>query len=479
MTHRVTTINDGLRVYPFRDLGSAPLPAIAKDAEIEIGAATELDGQEWIEVKLPDGASGYSMGSSLREHTTLGEAGPVNPGQVSVAANDPPKTYLVGTELWTEKEVAQIRVFEQRLAAAPSPVITMALIGINVALYIAMLAGMAAHGVSLSNPPADSFIAWGADFGPLTTNGQWWRVITAAFLHFNILHIGMNMYCLFMIGGFAEKVFGRAEYAFLYLLAGIAGNLASLFWHPVLISGGASGAVFGVYGAVLGFVVAQGGKVIPKPRVRHLVKQTAIFLGLNLAYGLAVRGVDVAAHVGGLITGILLGAAFARVQLLEETGRRTLMAAVTAVTAAAICVGLGFRIPRIDDLRAELERLAKLEPATLKIVTDTAAKLASRSISRDQYKETMDSQALAPWNSEREKLMKLRVPKEQQPVVDRIAEFMGLRAEAWQLREQFVMTGNAAALMQAAQKEVAARSVMQAFNPAPKKVLPTQPVPPR
>ena len=472
MAQMVTVIEDGLQIYTERDLNSAPLPPIDKGTKIEIGGTAELDGREWIELTLPDGKSGYSIGPNLRTHTTLGPVSVLNAPEASTAVNPEPKTYLVGNEWWTEKEVSQSQSFQQRLAAAPSPVVTMALIGINVAFYIAMLAGMASHGVSISNPPADTFIAWGADFGPLTTNGQWWRVITAAFLHFNFLHIGMNMYCLFMIGGFAEKVFGRVEYTFLYLLAGIAGNLASLFWHPLLVSGGASGAVFGVYGTVLGFVLAQGGKVIPKPQVRNLVKRTGIFLGLNLAYGLAVTGVDVAAHVGGLITGTLLGAAFARPQLMEEPVRRTRMAALTAMVASALCVGMAFRIPRVDDLRAELERLSKLEPATLKLLADSSAKVASRSISQDQFKEMMDVQVLAPWNAEREKLAKLRVPKEQRAAVDTITQFMGLRAEAWALREQFVLTGNATVLMEAAQKEVAARRVMQALNPAAKTTPP-------
>ncbi len=98
---------------------------------------------------------------------------------------------------------------------------------------------------------------WGANWGPLTTAGEWWRILTACFLHFGIVHLLCNMYALLLAGLLAERLFGNWFYLAIYIGTGLASSLTSLWWHPELICAGASGAIFGVYGALLGYLVNQ------------------------------------------------------------------------------------------------------------------------------------------------------------------------------------------------------------------------------
>jgi rhomboid protease GluP len=191
----------------------------------------------------------------------------------------------------------------QNVAVRPTSVVTLTLIAINVLVYVAMVV----KGVSATSPAPEDLLPWGANFGPLTLDGgQWWRLFTACFLHFGIVHIGFNMYVLYQVGMTTELLYGRAKYLLIYLLAGVLGNIVSLYVHPLSVGAGASGAIFGVYGAFLGFLLIRRS-FIPKMAMAQMVRSAAIFLGINLFYGMASRTTDLSAHVGGLVTGFLLG----------------------------------------------------------------------------------------------------------------------------------------------------------------------------
>lgn len=207
-----------------------------------------------------------------------------------------------------DPEALQAKAFYTgMLYTTPKVFVTPVLIGLNIAVFVAM----AINGISIMDPTIDGLLRWGADFGPLTTHGQWWRLITAAFVHIGIIHILMNMYILFSIGMFVERLFGNLGYTVLYLLAGIGGNLVSLAWHPMTVAAGASGAIFGVYGGLMGFLLVQRN-AIPSGRVAPLFKGAAIFLGYNLIYGATKSNIDMGAHLGGFATGFVAGCVLAQ-----------------------------------------------------------------------------------------------------------------------------------------------------------------------
>lgn len=197
------------------------------------------------------------------------------------------------------------------------PIVTPALLGLNVLVFVLMTVS----GVSPISPDVRQVLAWGASWGPLTASGQWWRLLTACFLHFGIVHIGFNMYVLYQIGYFTEPLFGPVLFLLLYLAAGLGGNLLGLWLHPMGVSAGASGAIFGLYGGLLGFLLVRRRSLVAE-RVKAVTRSVLIFLGYNVVFGLADRRTDLSAHFGGLLTGFLVGCLFAKVVQAEPGGQQ-------------------------------------------------------------------------------------------------------------------------------------------------------------
>jgi rhomboid protease GluP len=180
-----------------------------------------------------------------------------------------------------------------------------------VALNVLVFAIMVATGVSVSNPTIPQLLRWGADYGPLTLGGQPWRLGTNVFVHFGIIHLLANMAALLSSGAVVERLFGPLAFAALYLAAGITGSLASTAIHPLVVSAGASGAIFGVYGALGALVLLQRG-AIPAVVLSRLGGVAGSFIFYNIVYGAAHAGIDNTAHLGGLIGGAAAGALLIR-----------------------------------------------------------------------------------------------------------------------------------------------------------------------
>src|SRR5271168_4839653 len=193
-----------------------------------------------------------------------------------------------------------------RWASAPA---TYTLVGINCAVYVAMVLG----GVSASNPTVLDLVHWGANFGGYVLAGQWWRLLTAAFVHVGILHLATNMWCLWNLGLLGEPLLGPAGVVAVYVLTGVAGNLLSVAVHPQVVGAGASGAVFGLAGVLILLLKA---KLLPVPpeEIRRLRKSVIYFALLNFVIGgasLVLRTsiqIDNMAHLGGFLCGLALGA---------------------------------------------------------------------------------------------------------------------------------------------------------------------------
>ena len=141
--------------------------------------------------------------------------------------------------------------FARRLyATTPRAPVTPALIAINVSVFLIMLA----MGMALFGGKADTYLRFGANFAPLTTGGEWWRLLTCTVVHAGVLHLAFNMWALWDSGQLTERLFGSAWFTAIYLFAGVGGSLASMLWQPAAVSVGASGAIFGVFGALLAYL---------------------------------------------------------------------------------------------------------------------------------------------------------------------------------------------------------------------------------
>jgi membrane associated rhomboid family serine protease len=224
----------------------------------------------------------------------------------------------------------------------PRAWVTPALVVTNVAVFI----GLVAAGASPLSPSSEIMIAWGANFGPLTASGEWWRLVAATFLHFGVFHLGLNMWALWDAGRLTERLYGNLPYLVVYLGSGVAASLASLLGHPHGVVGvGASGAVFGVLGALLAFLVIQRHSV-PATVLKGLRASALAFVVYSLAFGFIQPGIDNAAHLGGLACGALLGAILARPLLAAERGRQLWIRMPLALAAAALLfVGLVRLVP--------------------------------------------------------------------------------------------------------------------------------------
>ncbi|KAB7709217.1 rhomboid family intramembrane serine protease [Bacillus aerolatus] len=146
---------------------------------------------------------------------------------------------------------------------------------------------------------AANLIRFGAKFNPLILEGEWWRFLTPVFLHIGFLHLLMNTFALYFLGTAVERIFGRSRFLFIYLFSGFAGTLASFALNSSL-SAGASGAIFGCFGALLYF-----GFIYPRLFFRTMGMNVIIVILINLVFGFSVPGIDNAGHIGGLIGGFL------------------------------------------------------------------------------------------------------------------------------------------------------------------------------
>jgi rhomboid protease GluP len=217
--------------------------------------------------------------------------------------------------------------------ATPTAFVTFGLIGLNLLMFIVMFF----FGVSPIEPTPKEVLPWGANLGPLTTSGEWWRLFSACFLHFGVIHLGMNMFILFQVGIFTEKLFGSLRFLVLYLIAGVFGNIAGLYAHPQVVSAGASGAAFGVYGGLLGFLLIERG-VVPVESALGIAKSSGIFLLVNLVYGLASPQTDLVAHIAGLLAGFVAVCVLAR--SLAPAGEHSHPLRALAVVVGAMLIGI-------------------------------------------------------------------------------------------------------------------------------------------
>ena len=199
------------------------------------------------------------------------------------------------------------------------PVVTYSLIGINVAVFVAQFS------LGINAVAGD----WGMWPVGIAIGGEWWRLVTAAFLHGSFLHIAFNMYVLFALGPTLERILGHGRYLTLYVLAALGGGVASYAFSDIrTVSVGASGAIFGLMGAL----------VVAGRRLRYDITQVLILLGINVVIGFFAPGVDWRAHLGGLVTGAVVAAIMvypakrhrATVQVVGLVGVVLVLAALTA-----------------------------------------------------------------------------------------------------------------------------------------------------
>ncbi len=263
--------------------------------------------------------------------------------------------------------------------------LTQIIFGISAAVFLGMALASGSP-LAFLNPmqefPASESIHWGANIGALTFSGEWWRLITNVFLHGGLLHIAFNMWCLWNLGALCESLYGRWTYATIYLICGLGASLASAAWHPFIPSVGASGAIFGLAGALIA-AFKLGEFSVPRSALSGTLRSLGAFVVYNLIFGAVIPGIDNTAHIGGLVTGLILGALIALLAPRQEHAPRrvavflvVILALAGGAIAAAHHYGLPLRLGRV-----KFERSATLPENAP--VQRTAAALKHRSMTID------------------------------------------------------------------------------------------------
>ncbi len=235
------------------------------------------------------------------------------------------------TPEFVAEQAAYDRFHKAMKALGQRAFVTPAIIALNVAVFIIMLAA----GADLMKPNPAIHIRFGSNFGPLTWTGEEWRLLTSVFLHFGIVHLALNMFALFQGGALVERLFGSTRFALIYLLSALAGSVASGWWDPLRNSAGASGAIFGVFGALLAFMLVRGAD-IPRSYLKSISISTVLFSLFSLGLGAAHPLIDNACHVGGLLGGFVAGLILARPFTVEARALRQ----PARLFIAALVVGL-------------------------------------------------------------------------------------------------------------------------------------------
>lgn len=267
----------------------------------------------------------------------------------------------------TPEQQAVLSFLQRLYTCCPQTRVTHMLLISNFIVFGVMLL----LGASLISPEIGLYIEYGANFGPLTKDGDWWRLFSAMFLHFGIIHILFNMWALWDAGRLTERLYGPAAFLSLYMFAGLAGSLASLYWNnDTVASIGASGAVFGVFGALLAYLLRQKNTVPPQ-LLKRLAASALFFMGLSLFYGFSKSGIDNAAHIGGLLAGFFIGLILARPiceyrQSNQTCKWLTLASSLAVLLAIVLAPAASFKYP--DEIAAEkkLQHYAEQEKRLLK-----------------------------------------------------------------------------------------------------------------
>lgn len=339
------------------------------------------------------------------------------------------------------------KAMEQLGRRAP---VTPAIIGLNAAMFLVMVF----LGADILQPSGELLVGLGSNYGPLTWSGDYWRLLTSAFLHGGVIHIALNMFALYQGGNLVERLYGSGRFALIYLLAALAGSVASGWWDPSRNSVGASGAIFGVWGALLVFFALRRGD-FPVQLWKRVGGSALIFCGYSLAVGAASPIIDNAAHVGGLLGGIVSGFLLVRPFNIDARSRpepKRLVIAALAVILPLLLIARPLLSGEGNTHRSYVLLLQQFEEADAQATQRQFEILEQRAAGEgsEQLATRLREEVLTPWRQASRPLLEARdlprdgtVESELQPVV---REFIRSKDRAMSLTALALQTGDRGAL---------------------------------
>ena len=368
-------------------------------------------------------------------------------------ATSPQRRPAAKSALAEKENKEALATFTQALEnQTPTTYVTYALIVVNVLVFAAMVFS----GVSANSPTVDALTHWGAEFGVYTVNGQWWRLLTSMFVHIGFIHLVSNMIAFAYVGRTVERMFGNIGFFVLYIVSGLGGSLLAMYLDPLMIHAGASGAIFGVYGALLAVLLRERA-TIPPQILANLKRYVGMFIAYNLVNNLA-PGISMAAHVGGLITGFVCGLIAARPLDAENAeGRSTRdmsIAGIGIVLCAIGVIGMRVKYPNLDHMEAYIDHFAAIEKKTHAAYNAASDRNEQSQLTNEQFADSIDHDMLPPWRDTRTELDSL--PAVDSRIVDSTVKYVHLRQEGLEAMSAALRVNSENMLNAAREKQAAA-----------------------
>ena len=345
-------------------------------------------------------------------------------------------------------------------ARTPVAPVTPFLIAANIAVFALIL--VSPHPLGDSNV----LVEWGGNFGPRTANGEWWRLVTALFVHAGWLPLVVSIIGLAQIGFILERLVGPLAFAAVYFASGVFSGVVLLSGSPVAVHVGASGAIFGTYGLMLASLLRGGlvwGRraVIPAAALKRLAPAVAVFVLYNLGTDTMAR----TAELGGLLTGCACGLVAAWHVREQHASVPKIAAATAALVAAAVVVAAPLR--GMVDVTPELERLVTVEERTATTFQAALDRFQKGRMTAEALAEVIEGAILPDVKAARARVETLdHVPPEQQPLFAACKEYLRLRDESWRVRSTAFRRSSMPMLREADSLERASREILREITAA-------------
>ncbi|HEY7057500.1 MAG TPA: rhomboid family intramembrane serine protease [Vicinamibacterales bacterium] len=367
--------------------------------------------------------------------------------------------YVNRTKEEVERRRAEPEPFRDALRErTPRPVATAVLAGISVLVFLMMLVGSG----SFSDPA--TLVSWGANVAPRTTNGEWWRLVTMTFVHKGLMHLIIEVGALVSAGLVVERLLGPLAFAGVYVVAAVLAGLVGLSAHPLEVSVGSSGAIYGVYGLLSSSVVwgyiRRSPMTVPVRAAKTLGPPAALFL----LYSFATDNLYGDAEFAGLAVGLMCGGVLAR-RLDETTAPAPMVGGLVAATLMTAVV-MGVPLRGVSDARPEMVRVAAVEDRTSGVYDTAVNKFKNGWINAEALARVIDQTIMPDLLSARAHLQALgKVPTEQQQLVANAEEYFKLRDASWRLRAGALHRSDARGLRDADKVERASLEALEKIRP--------------
>ena len=339
------------------------------------------------------------------------------------------------------------------------PVVTPAIVVVNIFVFVRMVFGDGA----LSDP--ETLVAWGGSFGPRTTNGEWWRLVTSQFVHAGPLHLLADIAGLVLLGAMLERLVGHVAFATVYFASGVFASLGSLSADPMTVSVGASGAIFGACGllaaATIWGLLSRSPLTIPLAAARRLAPGVAVFF----LYTAATGGLGNAAVLNGFVMGFACGLLVAKG--FGERKPPALRSAAALASALVIAIVSAFTMRGFTDVKPEIERIMAVETRTSGLYEKAVEQFRLGGMNADALAQIIDRTILPELQAAHARLSALdRVPAEHRSMVAGAVEYLRLRGESWKLRADGLHKGSMPTLQKADRTERASLDVLEGVRPS-------------